>query len=115
MCSSDLQPDTFVLATGRTETVRDFARLAAKAAGLDLEFEGTGEKEQAIDRGSGRTVLRVNPRFYRPAEVELLVGDARKAEQILGWKATTTLEQLAGLMVEADLQRLRGARGHAGA
>jgi len=103
-------PDTFVLATNRTETIRDFARLAAAAAGMDLVFEGSGEAEVGIDRKSGRIVVRVNPRFYRPAEVELLMGDASKAEQVIGWKPTTSLEEMTRLMVEADLGRL----GHAG-
>jgi GDPmannose 4,6-dehydratase len=98
-------PDTFVLATNRTETVREFVRLAGRAAGFDLAFEGVGDQEVAIDRKSGRTLVRVNPRFYRPAEVELLIGDATKAERELGWKPATTLEQLCAMMVAADLRR----------
>ena len=98
-------PDTFVLATHRTESVRDFVRLAGQASGFELEFEGTADKEVAIDRRSGRTVVRVNPAFYRPAEVELLIGDASKAQRELGWKARTTLEELAAMMVEADIRR----------
>lgn len=100
------QPDTYVLATGRTETVRDFVRMAAKAAGLALEFRGSGIDETAVDTKSGRVVVRVNPQFYRPAEVDLLIGDARHAERVLGWKAQTTLEQLCAMMVEADLRRI---------
>jgi GDPmannose 4,6-dehydratase len=103
------QPDTYVLATNRTETVRDFVSMAGKAAGFDLAFHGSGEQETAVDRATGRTLVRVNPRFYRPAEVELLIGDASKAERELGWKAQTTLEQLCAMMVEADLRR--NARG----
>ena len=99
------QPDTFVLATNRTETVRDFVAMAAKAAGFELEFRGKAEAEVAVDRASGRTLMRVNPRFYRPAEVELLIGDAAKAHRELGWSPTTTLEQLCAMMVNADLQR----------
>jgi GDPmannose 4,6-dehydratase len=98
-------PDTYVLATNRTETVRDFVAMAGRAAEFELAFEGTGEQEVAIDRKTGRTVVRVNPRFYRPAEVELLIGDASKAERDLGWKPQTTLEQLCGMMVTADLRR----------
>ncbi len=98
-------PDTYVLATNRTETVRDFVRLAGRAVDFDLEFEGSAENEVAIDRKSGRTLVRVNPRFYRPAEVELLIGDASKAERELGWKPATTLEQLCAMMVAADLRR----------
>ena len=96
---------TYVLATNRTETVRDFVRMAGRGAGFDLSFEGAGEQEVAVDRTSGRVVVRVNPRFYRLAEVELLIGDAGKAERELGWKASTTLEQLCTMMVEADIRR----------
>lgn len=98
-------PDTFVLATGRTETVRDFVRLACEAAGFVAEFEGAGEAERAIDVRTGRVLVRVNPKFYRPAEVELLIGDATKAAEVLGWRAQTKLEDLCRMMVEADLRR----------
>jgi len=104
MLQADM-PDTYVLATNRTETVRDFVRMAARAAGFDLEFSGTGENELARDRASGRILVRVNPRFYRPAEVELLIGDASKAQRELGWKPRTSLEELCELMVAADLRR----------
>ena len=99
------QPDTFVLATGRTETVRDFVRMAFKAVGVELDFKGAADAETAVDMATGKTLLRVNHKFYRPAEVELLVGDASKAKAELGWQATTTLEQLCQMMVEADVQR----------
>ena len=98
-------PETYVLATNRTETVRDFVRMAGRSAGFDLAFEGVGEQEVAIDRVSGQLLVRVNPSFYRPAEVELLIGDATKAAQDLGWRPTTTLEQLCAMMVEADIRR----------
>ena len=99
-------PDTFVLATGRTETVRDFIIMACKAAGIDVQFEGTGTEEIARDTQSGQIIVRVNPKFYRPAEVDLLIGDASKAKEQLGWEASTTLEQLCKMMVEADLARV---------
>lgn len=99
------RPDTYVLATNRTESVRDFVAMAARAAGFDLEFRGSGVNETAVDRRSGRTLVRVNPRFYRPAEVELLIGDASKAQRELGWKPSTSLERLCEMMVEADLRR----------
>jgi len=101
------QPDTFVLATNRTETVRDFVRMAFKGAGIDVEFRRQGEGETAVDAATGKTVMRVNPRFYRPAEVELLIGDPAHAKATLGWAPTTTLEQLCQMMVEADLRRNR--------
>lgn len=99
-------PDTYVLATSRTETVRDFVRMAAQAAGYKLDFKGEAEREVAVDRTSGRTLVRVNPGFYRPAEVELLIGDPGKAERELGWKARTTLEELCTTMVEEDIRRV---------
>jgi GDPmannose 4,6-dehydratase len=104
------RPDTFVLATHRTETVRDFVRMAAKAAGFDLVFEGQAESEVGIDRATGKTLVRVNPKFYRPAEVDLLIGNPAKAREVLGWEARTTLEELCQMMVEADLRRNRDGR-----
>lgn len=98
-------PDTYVLATNRTETVRDFVTMAAKAAGFELEWKGQGEDEVALDASTGKTLVQVNPKFYRPAEVELLIGDPSKAKRELGWEPTTTLEQLCQMMVEADLRR----------
>ncbi|MDC8772737.1 GDP-mannose 4,6-dehydratase [Roseateles albus] len=99
------QPDTYVLATNRMETVRDFVTMAAKAASMTLEFRGTAENETAVDTATGKTVVRVNPRFYRPAEVELLIGNPEKAKSELGWEPKTTLEELCAMMVAADLRR----------
>ena len=99
------EPGTFVLATNRTETVRSFVTMAFKAAGHELRFEGREQHEVGIDASSGKTLVRVNPKFYRPAEVELLIGDPALAKEKLGWQPTTTLEQLCAMMVEADLRR----------
>jgi GDPmannose 4,6-dehydratase len=99
------KPDTYVLATNRTETVRDFINMAAKAAGLTLDWQGADQHEVGIDAATGKTLIKVNPKFYRPAEVDLLIGDPTKASQELGWAATTTLEQLCQMMVEADIRR----------
>ncbi|MBD7955306.1 GDP-mannose 4,6-dehydratase [Stenotrophomonas sp. Sa5BUN4] len=99
------EPDTFVLATNRTETVRDFVRMAFKGAGIEVEFKGQDIDEVAVDTSTGKTVMRINPKFHRPAEVDLLIGNPEKAERILGWKPQTTLEQLCQMMVEADLKR----------
>jgi GDPmannose 4,6-dehydratase len=99
------EPDTFVLATNRTETVRDFVRMAFKGAGVNVDFQGREEQETAIDTATGKTVMRINPKFYRPAEVELLIGNPAKAQAKLGWAPSTTLEQLCQMMVEADLRR----------
>jgi len=99
------KPDTYVLATNRTETVRDFVSMAAKAVGLDLVWEGREENEVGIDRATGKTLVRINPKFYRPAEVELLIGNPEKAKRELGWEPKTSLEDLCRMMVVADLRR----------
>lgn len=99
------EPDTFVLGTNRTETVRDFVRMAFAGAGIAVDFKGAAEQETAVDVATGKTVMRVNPRFYRPAEVDLLIGNPAKATAKLGWSPQTTLEQLCQMMVEADLRR----------
>ena len=104
------EPDTFVLATNRTETVRDFVSMAFKAIDVQLEFKGKAENETAVDVATGKTVMRVNPKFYRPAEVELLIGNPAKAKAILGWEPQTSLEQLCHMMVQADLKR--NSTGH---
>jgi GDPmannose 4,6-dehydratase len=99
------EPDSYVLATGRTETVRDFVDMAARAAGYGLAWEGAGEQEVARDSQSGKVLVRVNPQFYRPAEVDLLIGDPAKARNELGWVPKVTLEQMCQMMVEADIRR----------
>ena len=104
MMQADI-PDTYVLATNRTETVRDFVRMAFKGAGITVDFKGCAENETAVDVATGKTVMRVNPSFYRPAEVELLIGNPAKAKARLGWEPSTSLEQLCQMMVEADLRR----------
>ena len=104
------QPDTFVLATNRTETVRDFVSLAFKAVDIQLDWQGSEENERGIDSKSGKTLVQVNPRFYRPAEVDLLIGNPDKARATLGWAPSTTLEELCKLMVEADLARVESGK-----
>ncbi|MGJ8652012.1 MAG: GDP-mannose 4,6-dehydratase [Opitutaceae bacterium] len=99
------EPDTYVLATNRTETVRNFVTMSFKAAGIQLDWQGNGENEIAKDAENGKLLVKINPKFYRPAEVELLVGDASKAKEKLGWAPKTNLEQLCKMMVEADLRR----------
>jgi len=103
-------PDTFVLATNRTETVRDFVSLAFKAVDIQLDWQGSEENERGIDSRTGKTLVKVNPRFYRPAEVDLLIGNPEKAAKILGWKPQTPLEELCRLMVQADLQRAQSGK-----
>lgn len=106
------EPDTFVLATNRTETVRDFVTMAFKAVDISVEYKGDAENEIAIDTTTGKTLMRVNPKFYRPAEVELLIGDPRKAKLKLGWEPKTTLEELCYMMVEADIRRNQKGLSH---
>lgn len=99
--------DSYILSTGRTETVRDFVKMAFAAADIDVAFDGQGEEEVAYEVGRGRVLVRVNPQFYRPAEVDLLIGDPSKAREKLGWESRTNLEELCRGMVQADIMRVR--------
>jgi GDPmannose 4,6-dehydratase len=99
------EPDTFVLATNRVTTVRDFVRIAFEAVGIAVEFEGLGEAERGIDRATGRTIIRVDRRFYRPVEAGQLIGDASKARAKLAWAPRVALEDFCLAMVDADLGR----------
>lgn len=99
------EADTYVLATNRTETVRDFVTMAFKAAGIDIKWQGSAEQEFGKCSVSGQVLVRVNPKFYRPAEVDLLIGNPAKAKEKLDWQPKTSLEQLCQMMVEADLRR----------
>ena len=99
------EPGTFVLATNKTQTVRDFVSLAFNAIDINIVWEGKKENEIGKDNKSGKTLIKVNPKFYRPAEVDLLIGDASKAHDKLGWKPKTTLKELCNMMVKKDLER----------
>lgn len=96
-------PDDYVLATGRTVPIRDFVNMAFGEVGVELEWRGSGVDEQGFDKKTGALRVAVDPRYFRPAEVELLVGDASKAKRELGWEPTHTLEQLCAEMVASDL------------
>lgn len=104
-------PDSYVLATGRTETVRDFATMAFEAAGMELAWRGAGHEERAYVKGRTDPVIVIDPALYRPAEVDLLIGDSSKAQRLLGWQTRTSLEDLCGMMVHADLARAKKAEG----
>jgi GDPmannose 4,6-dehydratase len=105
------EPETFVLATCRTLTVRDFVTMAFAGADMKIEWSGQGIDEIGREMGTGKTLVRINPSFYRPAEVEMLIGNSAKARKKLGWAAQTTVEELCRVMVEADLRRnVAGAR-----
>ena len=99
------KPDDYILATNRTETVRTFLSLSFKAVNIDISFEGEGVKEVGVNKANGKVIVKVNPDFYRPTEVDLLQGNADKANKILGWKPKISLEDLCKMMVEADLIR----------
>ena len=100
------EPSVYVLASGKNASVRDFVALAAKAADIEIAWQGNGEREQGLDTKSGTTIVRIKPKFYRPAEVDQLIGNAEKARKELGWAAKTSLEELCRIMVEEDLNRV---------
>lgn len=99
--------DDYVLATGVTTTIRDFVNFAAQAIGMDLAWDGSGIKETATDRKTGKRIVEINERFFRPAEVDLLVGDATKARKTLGWAPTTDIRTLATMMAVSDYDALK--------
>lgn len=101
------EPSTFVLATSHIITVRDFVTLCFKVIGVDLEWCGKGESECGVDIRTGVKRVQINPTFYRPAEVNLLIGDPSKAHKLLDWQAQTNIEQLSRIMVEADIKRIQ--------
>ena len=101
------EPEDYVLATGVTHTVREFAELAFREAGVELEWSGEGEKERGVDPKTGAVRVAVDPSYFRPTEVDLLIGDATKAKQKLGWEPKTTLPELVRMMVKADMERVR--------
>ena len=97
--------DTFVLATNQTYTVRYFTEMAFKAIGVEIEWQGKDENEKGINKANGAEIVRVNPKFFRPCEVELLIGDSSKAKNELGWEPKTDVEELCKMMVESDIIR----------
>jgi len=98
------RPDDYVLATGQTHSVREFVEKAAGVAGFDIRWEGEGLEEKGIDRKSGKVILRIDPKHFRPAEVDMLLGDPSKAKKVLGWQPIMSFEQLVELMMRADLK-----------
>ncbi|MBU8544283.1 MULTISPECIES: GDP-mannose 4,6-dehydratase [Roseomonadaceae] len=104
------KPDDFVLATGQARTVREFVECAAEPLGFDMAWEGAGQAEIGRDRRTGRTIVEVDPAFYRPAEVDLLIGSADKAKRVLGWEPETSFAAMVALMAEADERRVVDGR-----
>lgn len=101
------KPDDYVISTGETHPVREFVELAFKAAEMEIQWHGTEVNEYATLKGTDKVVVKVNPKFYRPAEVELLIGDCSKAEEKLGWKREISYEELVNKMVENDLKLVK--------
>ncbi|MBV5337204.1 MAG: GDP-mannose 4,6-dehydratase, partial [Deltaproteobacteria bacterium] len=97
------EPDDYVMATGVTTTVRDFITMAFKEGGMGLRWEGSGVNEKAFDVATGKVLVEIDPRYFRPAEVELLIGDPSKATTKLGWKPKVQLPELVSMMVKNDI------------
>lgn len=98
------KPDDFVIATGKTHTVREFVELSFKEVGIDIEWKGSGVDEEGIDSSTGKVLVKVDPRYFRPTEVELLLGNPSKAEAVLGWKPRVNFTELVKMMVQSDLE-----------
>ena len=105
------KPDDYVVATNETRTVREFCDIAFKELGMELEWKGEGVDEVGIDKKTGKTVVKVNPKFFRPAEVDLLIGDPTKAETKLGWKREIDFNELVKRMVKNDLEIVKAENG----
>ena len=102
------KPGDYVLATNETHTVREFVELAFKEVGVEIEWQGTGVDEKGIDKATGKVLVDVNPKYFRPAEVELLWGDSTKAEKELGWKRKVSFKGLVSMMVDSDMKEIAG-------
>jgi GDPmannose 4,6-dehydratase len=103
------EPEDFVIATGTTHSVREFIEATTVALGIELMWQGTGVDEVGLDTATGNTIVKINPQYYRPAEVDLLLGDARKAKEKLGWMPKVQFRELVARMVNADMKRLNGS------
>ncbi len=104
-------PDDFVLATNKTNTVRSFVEAVFAELGITLDWQGAGVDEVGIDTKTGKTVVRIDPKYFRPTEVEILVGDYSKAKEVLGWEPKVMMPELVKIMVEADLKRIKANIG----
>lgn len=102
------KPQDYVLATNETHTVREFVEIAFNEVGIQIEWRGTGENEKGYDKATDRVLVDINPRYFRPAEVELLWGDSTKAEKELGWERKVSFENLVKMMVDSDMKEIAG-------
>lgn len=98
------KPDDYVIATGETHTVRDFCQLSFQESGIALRWEGKGIEEKGIDEETGRVLVEIDPAYFRPTEVELLLGDPSKARDKLGWKQRVSFSELVKMMIEGDIK-----------
>ncbi len=98
------KPDDYVLATGEAHSVRGFVELSCKYLGIDLEWQGEGINEKGIDKKNGKVIVEIDLKYFRPAEVDLLIGDYSKAKKELGWEPKVGFEELVKIMIEADLE-----------
>ena len=105
------EPADFVLATNETHTVRELAELTCQTLGMNLEWQGEGIEEQGIDLNTGKTIIRIDPEYFRPAEVDLLIGDYSKAKKEMGWEPKTTFKELIEIMTESDFKREKKKAG----
>ena len=101
-------PDDFVIATGESHSLRDFVEEGCRLLDIDLEWQGKGVNEKGIDKQTGNTIIEIDPKYFRPTEVDILVGDPGKAEKILGWRAKTKFKELVSIMIKADMDALKG-------
>ena len=106
MMLQEEEPDDYVVATGETHTVREFAEYAFKHTGVELEWKGEGVDEKGIDKETGKVLVEVDPQYFRPAEVDILLGDPSKAKEKLGWEPKVKFEKLVKIMVKSDLERI---------
>ncbi len=104
------KPDDYVIATGETHTVREFVEEACKVLDMEIEWHGTGVNEKGIDKKTGKTIIEIDPQYFRPTEVDFLLGDASKAKNVLGWEAKTKFKDLVKIMVESDLDIIKNKK-----
>ena len=104
------KPDDYVIATNETRTVREFAETAFRHAGIEIEWQGHGINEIGINKANGKTVVKVNKKFFRPAEVDILLGNPAKAESVLGWKREISFSELVERMVKNDMDLIKSGK-----